>query len=77
MKTLFSRQIKLYREMDMVIELARNAQVVVGNDNEFLKQISLLFNRIEVMSAMKDDVELGTLECIEEVARTTCCGNCD
>ena len=66
--------------MDVVTDLARQAQGVVSDEAEFLKQISILFNRIEVMAAMKDEVALNTLEAIEEAARDSgCvgCGNCD
>lgn len=66
--------------MDVITDLSRQAQGVVHDDAEFLKQISLLFNRIEVMAAMKDEVALNTLEVIEDAARNSgCvdCGNCD
>jgi len=45
---------KLYQELDAIIDLSRKAQGVTADNVLFMQQISLLFNRIEVMAALKD-----------------------
>lgn len=72
--SLYDRQIKLYQEMDAVVDLSRQAQAAISDHVTFYRQVSLLFTRIEVMDAMKDEQLdlLEHLESLETAARSTC-----
>lgn len=77
-KDLYTRQLALCGEIEAVIDLSNKAQACVSDDIAFMRQISLLFNRIHSLEALKHEAALCTLEELENLSRDNgCCGNCD
>ena len=77
METLYSKHLSLYHEIDVITDLARKALSVNCDDALFVQQISLLLNRVEVMSAIKEKLVIDTFENLEDLARNSGCSGCD
>jgi len=67
--TIHAKQRALCSEIEAVVELANQAQASVSDDIQFMRQISLLFNRIHTLDALKREASLCSLEELESIAR--------
>lgn len=70
-QTLYTKQLALCAEIDAVIELSNKAQSIRNDEHQFLRQVSLLFNRIHVLEAIKHEAALCALEAMKNAARET------
>jgi len=74
---LYDKRLALCGEMDSVIDLSALTQSAVGNDQLFMRHLSQLFNRIDIMEALKDEAMLCSLEMAEKAARQTGGNECE
>ena len=67
----------LYDEITAVINASKEAQAVISDDQLFLRQVSLLFNRIHVMEALFNEASPCPSETIEYLAGQAVCNECE
>lgn len=75
--TIHAKQLALCNEIEAVVELSNQAQASVSDDIQFMRQISLLFNRIHNLDALRREASLCTLEELESLTRNSGCVSCE
>lgn len=75
---LYDQLLALCSEIEAIIDLANQAQASVSDEIAFMQQISLLFNRVHNMEALKHEVTLCALDELEKLQKAArdggCCG---
>lgn len=71
--TIHAKQLALCSEIEAVIDLSNKAQAAVSDDIQFMRQVSLLFNRIHNLEHLKREASLCTLEELIGLARDNGC----
>lgn len=75
-RKLYNQLLALCGEIEAIIDLANKAQASVSDEVVFMRQISLLFNRVHNMEALKRETALCTLEELEKIEQAARDGGC-